>query len=714
MQVGRTRRSRERPISLGIERLGLAPLRAPRLTLIVVLALAALAFVGARRIEVDNSLSQLFRSDSPDFAQYQQVSKAFPSSEYDVMVVVTGDRLLERDAIDKLSALAADLQLVPGARGIISMFSAREPAPNGGTPPPLFPDPLPQGDAYRQLVDHVTHNELIRGKLLSDDGKLALYVLSLEPEVANSNRLAATVADVRKTMGEDLDGTGLTAELSGVPVMQLEIRQALEHDRVLYNAIGFTLGCAVAALFFRRASLMIVAAGPPLLAILLALGALGWIGFRLNMFLNVMTPLIMVISFSDSMQLTFAARDRLMAGDDKRTAFATAIRVVGPACVLTHAAAGLSLAGLTISKSDLIREFGEAGILATAIALVTVLSLVPVLGMLLIGDEARFVAGLSSADPGVSALRRFCAWIATRMVARPVAYGLAGLAVVAGLGAFYAGLTPSYRLADQVPDKQQATQASHRMDLKLTGSNPVDVLIAFPAAAGLYSPQTLATIGDAHKALESEPGVGNVWSLETLRRWLADKMHLADVDALKQYVDVLPRFLVRRFISADQQAAIVSGLVPDKNLPALVPIVDQLDARLDAVRRAHPGYAISVTGLSVIAARNSAGMINALNHALTAEFIFVAAFIGLAFLSPAIGAACLVPGLFRSSPPARCCGCWRGLQFAGVVALTVSFGLGLSATIHFLNRMARERPPRSTTRRSPWRAPPCWSGRRSS
>jgi predicted RND superfamily exporter protein len=31
-----------------------------------------------------------------------------------------------------------------------------------------------------------------------------------------------------------------------------------------------------------------------------------------------------------------------------------------------------------------------------------------------------------------------------------------------------------------------------------------------------------------------------------------------------------------------------------------------------------------------------------------------------------------------------------GLQFASVVALTVSFGLGLSATIHFLNRMRQE------------------------
>ncbi len=85
---------------------------------------------------------------------------------------------------------------------------------------------------------------------------------------------------------------------------------------------------------------MVIAAFPPLLAILLALGALGWLGFSLNMFLNVMTPLIMVISFSDSMQLTFAARDRLIAGEDKYTAFRNAVLVVGPACVLTHGTAG--------------------------------------------------------------------------------------------------------------------------------------------------------------------------------------------------------------------------------------------------------------------------------------------------------------------------------------------------------------------------------------
>ena len=63
-------------------------------------------------------------------------------------------------------------------------------------------------------------------------------------------------------------------------------------------------------------------------------------------------------------------------------------------------------------------------------------------------------------------------------------------------------------------------------------------------------------------------------------------MGLTDVSFLKQYVDKLPMFLVRRFVNKDENAIIVFGLVADKNLTKLVPIVDQLDQRLNAARAA--------------------------------------------------------------------------------------------------------------------------------
>jgi predicted RND superfamily exporter protein len=684
--------SGRRSIAFGAERLALIPFKAPAATVLLALALALLAVVGIQRIRIDDSLSQLFRSDDPAFKQFEQVSRDFPSSEYDVLIVVSGQSLLARESVDKLRGLVADVQLVDGTRGALSMFSAREPSPEGGLPEPLFPDPLPEGSAYKGLIDRVKSNEIVRGKLLSDDGRLAVIILSLEPSAVDRGKLEAIVNDIRQAMADDLQGTGLTGELTGVPVMQLEIRHALERDRILYNAVGFALGCLIAALFFRRLTFVLIAAGPPLLAIVFALGALGWLGFRLNMFLNVMTPLIMVISFSDSMQLTFAARDQLMAGRDKRTSFRNAILIVGPACVLTHAAAGLSLLGLLASSSDLIRGFGEAGFFATAVALVTVLSLVPTFGLLLIRDEARLAATLKAADPGVTALRRFCDWIARRMVSRPALFSLVDLVVVAGLAVVYSGLTPSYRLADQVPDKEQAVAASGRLDSEISGSNPIQVLITFPPGMSLYTPQTLATIADVQRTLETQPGVGNVWSLDSLRRWLAQQMGLTGVDALHKYVDELPVFLVRRFIAKDEKSVIVFGLVPDRNLTQLVPIVNQIEARLNGVRKSDYGYGITVTGLSVIAARNSANMINKLNRALTVEFAFIAAFIGFAFRSARIGLACLPSGIFPVVAGGSLLSLFGdGLQFSSIVALFVSFGLGLSASIHFLNRMTLER-----------------------
>jgi uncharacterized protein len=413
------------------------------------------------------------------------------------------------------------------------------------------------------------------------------------------------------------------------------------------------------------------------------------------MFLNVMTPLIMVISFSDSMQLTFAARDRLIAGKDKYQAFREAVLVVGPACVLTHGTAGISFIALMFSNSDLIRTFGEAGLLATVLALLAVLSLVPLLGVLLVRRESDFAAKIQQgSDFGVQALRSFCSWIAVRMVSHPGLYSLLGLVVVAGLAFVYATLEPRYRLADQVPDKRQAVEASSRLDAKLTGANPIDVLIQFPKGAGLYDAPTLSAIAAVHTIVEKQAGVGNVWSLDSLRRWLAEKAGKADLATLKQYVDILPEHLTRRFISAEQDAVVVSGRIPDVDASQLLPVVQKLDQALDDVRKAHPGYEIAVTGLSAIAARNSASMIGKLNAGLTIEIIFVAAFMGLAFRSWVVMFASILPGIF----PVVLAGTvlWamgEGLQFASVVALTVSFGLGLSATIHFLNRLRLEHKP---------------------
>ena len=68
-------------LALGLERSGLFALERPIRSCIVLAVLCVVAFLGAERIKVDDSLSQLFRSDTLEFKQYEEVTKRFPSGE---------------------------------------------------------------------------------------------------------------------------------------------------------------------------------------------------------------------------------------------------------------------------------------------------------------------------------------------------------------------------------------------------------------------------------------------------------------------------------------------------------------------------------------------------------------------------------------------------------------------------------------------------------
>src|ERR1700737_143794 len=111
------RTSGSQSIALGLERIGFISLRFPLLGGLATLVLLMAAGFGLARIKVDDSLSQLFRSDTPEFKTFEEVTRRFPSNEYDVLIVVEGKSLLERASIEKLRDLVTDLQLIDVRKG---------------------------------------------------------------------------------------------------------------------------------------------------------------------------------------------------------------------------------------------------------------------------------------------------------------------------------------------------------------------------------------------------------------------------------------------------------------------------------------------------------------------------------------------------------------------------------------------------------------------
>jgi predicted RND superfamily exporter protein len=136
---------------------------------------------------------------------------------------------------------------------------------------------------------------------------------------------------------------------------------------------------------------------------------------------------------------------------------------------------------------------------------------------------------------------------------------------------------------------------------------------------------------------------------------------------------------------------LVTGRLPDVDSSKILPVVEKIDNALNAVRKQHPDYRISVTGLPAIAARTSARRISQLNESLPICVVFAAVLLGFAFRSVFVGVVSLLPGLY----PVVTSGAilWLrggGLEFASVVALLVIFGLAIDSLIHFFNRLSLE------------------------
>jgi predicted RND superfamily exporter protein len=677
--------------TFGLERLGLVALRAPWASALLILVLSGLALMGVMRLKVDDSLSELFRTNTAEFRQYEAIDRLFPSSEFDVLVVIEGAGLLERAKLEAVHSTIVDLQLADGVKGLVSMLSARGKPDATGYAPPVVPDTLPEGAAYDEMIKTLRSNDIVSGKFLSDDGSLALAVISLDRQLVEERGAREIIGSIRETAETGLAGSGLKVQLTGAPVMQLEIRNAVERDRLIYNGLGFLLGAGMAYLFFRRISLTLIAVAGPSIAILWTLGVVGGLDYRLNLFINVITPLILVSGFSDSMHLVLAIRRDVMAGVDRVTAARNAVLDVAPACLLTAMNAALALLSFSFADSALIRTFGTAAILAVAISYIAVAVVVPTLAALLIRREpAPPVGAEPNSDGGIGILGRITDSIVRGVIQAPGVWSAIAIAAVVVTGYAYTQLTPQYRLADQVPDKEHALAATDRLDQKLTGANPVHIMIRWHGPQDLFDQSTLDVIAKAHLVLEKTAGLGNVWSLDSLRRWLAETGDTR-IETVRSYVRVLPEHLVRRFIAEGEKAVLVTGRLPDIDASEILPVVERVDRALDDVRSAHPGYEISVTGLPAIAARNSARIIGEMNWGLVGDMFVIFVFLGIALRSVLAGVTSVLPSLF----PIFATGAllhWtgEGLQFASIIAITVAFSLAIDSTIHFLNRFHLE------------------------
>jgi putative drug exporter of the RND superfamily len=325
---------------------------------------------------------------------------------------------------------------------------------------------------------------------------------------AAQKKQSAAVKEIRKQLPGLLNGSGLEAKVGGDVANWVDNEESFNKSLEIVGFATIALILGLILLIFRAP----LAALLPIIVIMVTMQvAMGAIGFASKIFDfagdDSLSTIILIVLFGIGADyylfVLFRYRERLRAGEDKKTAMLHAVERVGE--VIASAAAAVAIAFLVLLLADF-KAFAAWGYglpIAVAVMAITALTLLPAL-LSLLGTAVFWPSKSWQKQPQSKVSTAVGRGIGRRPVLVALASG--GLMIFLALGAF--GFKADYDFQAGFPQDTEAAEAMKDMERGFPPgvSQPVQVFLQRTDGQPLTE-QQLAEFGQAAK---SAPGVGQV------------------------------------------------------------------------------------------------------------------------------------------------------------------------------------------------------------
>jgi predicted RND superfamily exporter protein len=665
--------------------------------------ITAASLLGVARLEYDDLPRTLFRSDDADFALLEETSQQFGADDVDCVLLVESDDLFRPADVLALESLVAATKRVPGIGRVESLAAIRA-FPQRHVPrffsalsqavPTESYSLLPQRDdsgnpPSREACDAARTaalaHPLVRGQLLSDDAQSTLVVAHLTLDNPRIEQIAPIVADLRRVIDEQAEGSPLRVRLTGMAPIRAEIFQSVRSESAKFVWFGGSLAVLMATFMFRRPTAVFIVCFASMLGAAWTVGMMGLVGEKMNVITTILPTLVLVIGFTDAVHLMIDIRRERAAGVPPLKASADALRHLGLACLLCSLTTAVGFGSLATARIEVIRRFGVICGIGAVLALVAVLAAVPLLA------STRWGLNLYSRKESdlPERLARFFEPVTTWIVDHPRSMTLFGIVLTALLSSSMYFLVPNNQATEALSTSSEAFAAVQQMDRRFGGTSTSQVLVEWAEPIRYDSAELLTAIDEAQQYIVAHPEVHNPTSLLNLVQAMpGENRTLAEKASWLRWV---PDEMLRYYVRPDARRALIRLRMLDVGSHAQNRIFAEVQAGLDRLAEQHPGIRFQLTGTGVVAARNLNQMISDLAASLGSAAVIIFVVMAVGFRSLRLGLISIVPNLFPMAVTAAFLVLTgRPLQMTSVIVFSICLGVAVDDTIHFINRFQRE------------------------
>ncbi len=660
------------------------------------------AFLGwqASKVQLSYEFSRAIPTDHPKYIDYQQFRKQFGEDGNLLVIGIQSDRMFNREVFNDYYSLYRQLKTTNGVSDVISVPSAVNLERVNGSEKlqavQIFPDTVLTQEMIDSSRNLFLSLPFYKGLLYNPQTNAWLMGIRIDCKILNSPKRLAVVNDIVQLSDAFSKKHKLESHLSGLPLIRTMMADRIQKEMRWFLIGSVLLSAVILLIFFRSVSAMLISLSVVIIGVIWSLGVMNLFGYKITLLTALIPPLVVVIGIPNCIYFLNKYHSAYRETGDKRTALENMISKMGVVTLFCNIAAAIGFAVFSLTKSEILKEFGAvAGINIMALFFIS-LVLIPVALNALPVPKARHTKYLENAGL-LRWLDRLERW---SLHHRKLIFISTAVILVASIAGITKLKSEGY-IVDDLPKTDKIYTDLKFFENHFKGVMPLEIIVDTRKKYGVSrNLGNLKKIDSLNQFLSSRPYIGRPLSITEGLKFAKQAFFEGDssfyimpgdydLPALAPYLTGGTEQnsftkLVSSFMDSNKQKARISVNMKDvgsARLPFILDSVQQKANQLFDTSR----YDVKLTGSSVTFLEGSSFIINGLKESVIWAFLLITLCMLYLFRSWRILFCSLIPNIIPLIITGGVMG-WAGvpLKPSTVLVFSVALGIAIDITIRFL------------------------------
>ncbi len=681
--------------------------------LIALLAVTVAMAFFASKIKLSYEFAKAIPVDNPKYRDYLDFKEKFGDDGNLLVIGIQTDSFFSLNNFEAYRELNINLKKIPCVEDVLSVSNAvdllKDTASQKLNAVPVFAgniDTQDKLDTDKALFYTLPFYKTI---LYNPSTKSYLSAVRINRDVLNSSGRTSVINDIIRTTDAYSARTNILTHISGLPLIRTQVADRIAKEMKFFVIGSLALSALILLLMFRSVSTMLLSLLVVIIGVIWSIGITYLFGYKITLLTALIPPLVVVIGIPNCIYFFNKYHSTYKKTGNKEQSLIDMVSKMGVVTLFCNITAAIGFAVFALTKSAILREFGQVAGLSimmifviSFILLPAALSIMPVPGKRQLAYlDIKFFTNL---------LLRIERWVLHHTT---IVYSITILIIFLSILGMFKLKTEGF-IVDDLPKTDKIYTDLKFFEKNFNGVMPLEIVIDSKKRYGLAGSRILPVLQkmdtlsayiaaqrEMSRPLSIAEGIKFVkqgfYEGDSSNYTLPNSFDLAFVgDYLKPSNDSGGKNnltkLLTSFIDTARQTTRMSINMADVGTKKLPGILEGIRTRADQIFDTSK-YNVTLTGATMTFLEGSSYIINGLKESILWAFLFITLCMLYLFRSLRILLCSLIPNVIPLIVTAGIMG-WSGIRLkpSTVLIFSVALGIAIDVTIRFLVNYKQELP----------------------